>query len=77
MHTAVFLEQVPTLTTKYADGLPTFFGRRATRKKTYYCSWQNMKLKGREMRLEIMGSNIFLHLTIFASARKTVSRFIF
>jgi len=32
-HTAVFLEQVPTLTTKHAEGLPIFFGRRATRKK--------------------------------------------
>jgi hypothetical protein len=32
MHTAVLLEQVPTLTTKYAAGLPTFFGRRAARK---------------------------------------------
>jgi hypothetical protein len=32
MHTAVFREQVPTLTTKYSAGLPTFFGRPATRK---------------------------------------------
>ena len=60
-HTAMFLEQVPTLTTKHADGLPIFFGRRATRKKKkiYYCSWQKLKLKSREMRMEIMKSNIF------------------
>jgi hypothetical protein len=58
MHTAVFFEKVPTLTTKYADGLPIFFGRRAT-EKTLYCSWQNLKLKSRKMRMEIMKSNIF------------------